>query len=87
MSSDFVRPHPKKAAFELDARPQYSRYARRELTKDQLMLNLRHLEERHGLVGYLNWDFWRAADYVLPWERDEQVPGEPGQTAGQGGTR
>lgn len=52
------------------------------------MENLQTLEERHGLVGYLDWDFWRKDGYVLPWEREQDdEAGAPGATASQGGLR
>lgn len=82
----FCRPHPRKEAFDLEAVPQYRRFVLRELTKDQLMLNLRALQQKHGLEGFLEWDFWRQGGYVLPWDREQEV-GAPGVTGSQGGTR
>lgn len=81
----FCRQHPRKEAFDRAAVPQYARLVGREITKDELMLILRDMEDAYDLVGYLNWGFWLNDGYVLPWEREGN--GAVGETAGQGGTR
>ena len=83
---NFCRQHPRKEAFDLAAVPQYGRLVKREITKDELMLILRDMEDAFDLLGYLNWGIWRNDGYVLPWEREEGT-GAVGETVSQGGSR
>jgi hypothetical protein len=78
--------HPGLEAYHRAAIEQQARFVMGHLTKDQLMANLRHLEGKHGVGGFVDWSVWQQDGYTLPWEREEG-PGEPGKPASQGGMR
>lgn len=63
---------PATKRFYARAIVQQERFVNGEITKDQLMWNLRTIERDEGAVG-VDWDIWKEDGYVLPWERQEEV--------------
>ena len=80
---------PSLLRFYRQAIGQQVRYINREISKDQLMENLRALAERQAVFSWVDWTPWTEYGYVLPWERQDEKSeaGTPGQLVMEGGAR
>ena len=63
--------HPDVTRYRTAEREQLARFTiRRDITKDQLLMNLQYLVQKHGVGGFVDLhDEWCQDGYVLPWER------------------
>lgn len=64
---------------------QQARFIRREISKDQLMENLRAIAEREGAFSWVDWSPWTEGGYVLPWDRQDLTLGTSDHCAAEVG--
>lgn len=83
LESKGLHAHPGMQRYYRRAIPQMSRCVRREITKDQLMVNLRLIAEQEAVSDLVTFEEFKVGGYLLPWERAES--GAAVQLASQGG--